>query len=239
VPFSHKHHSGELGIDCRSCHQQVEALATAGLPPTHTCMTYYSEIWAGSPMLAPVRDSLANNEPLHWTRVNRLRNMQWKPPADQATAGAALVKDCHIAGPERRSFLKLMAASFMLAGLSGCDDPSDGRGQEVPYVRAPERMEPGVSLQYALLVLLDGFANGVLVTTRNGRPLKIEGNPEHPWSRGGTDVQGQASVLGLYDPNRSQSVQHLGCGRDRRIADRRAGAPSARPVACAVAGRRG
>ncbi len=115
-------------------------------------------------------------------------------------------------GPERRNFFKLMAASFMLAGLSGCDDPLDGRGQEVPYVRAPERMEPGASLQYASMALLDGFANGVLVTTRNGRPLKIEGNPEHPWSRGGTDVQGQASVLGLYDPNRSQSVRHLSRG---------------------------
>lgn len=72
VPFSHKHHSGELGLDCRNCHQQVETQATAGLPPTHTCMTCHSEIWTGAPMLAPVRDSLANNDPLHWTRVNRL-----------------------------------------------------------------------------------------------------------------------------------------------------------------------
>ena len=58
--------------------------------------------------------------------------------------------------------------------------------------------------------LFDGFANGILVTTRNGRPLKIEGNPDHPWSRGGTDVLAQASVLGLYDPFRSQAVQHIG-----------------------------
>jgi len=160
VPFSHKHHSGELGLDCRYCHQQVEAQATAGLPPTHTCMTCHSEIWTGSPMLAPVRESLANNEPLHWTRVNRLPdyayfnhsihitkgigcsschgamdtmqltyaaqsfkmefclschrapenfvrpqqevwNMEWKAPADQATVGPALVKEYHIAGPDR------------------------------------------------------------------------------------------------------------------------------------------
>lgn len=72
VPFSHKHHSAELGLDCRNCHQQVEAQATAGLPPTHTCMTCHSEIWTGSVMLAPVRESWAKNEPLHWTRVNRL-----------------------------------------------------------------------------------------------------------------------------------------------------------------------
>ncbi len=72
VPFSHKHHNGELGIDCRYCHQQVEYLATAGLPPTYTCMTCHSQIWTGAPMLAPVRESLANDTPLHWTRVNRL-----------------------------------------------------------------------------------------------------------------------------------------------------------------------
>ncbi len=113
-------------------------------------------------------------------------------------------------GPERRSFLKLMAASLMLAGLAGCDDPPDGRSQEVPYVKDPPRQQPGASLSYASAALVDGLANGVLVTTRDGRPLKIEGNPEHPWSRGGTDVFGQASILGLYDPNRSQVVRHLG-----------------------------
>lgn len=72
VPFSHKHHVAELGIDCRNCHQQAETQATAGLPPTHTCMTCHSEIWINAPMLAPVRDSLAQNQPLHWVRVNHL-----------------------------------------------------------------------------------------------------------------------------------------------------------------------
>ncbi|MFC6746785.1 hypothetical protein ACFQFG_20700 [Methylobacterium persicinum] len=69
---------------------------------------------------------------------------------------------------------------------------------------------PGAPLSYASSALFDGFGNGILVTTRNGRPLKVEGNPDHPWSRGGTDILGQASVLGLYDPFRSQAVQHLG-----------------------------
>ncbi|WP_336486598.1 TAT-variant-translocated molybdopterin oxidoreductase [Methylobacterium nigriterrae] len=113
------------------------------------------------------------------------------------------------AAPERRGFLKLMAASFALAGLSACDG-FDGRSRELPYVNQPERIVPGAALTYASCALFDGFANGVFVTTRNGRPLKIEGNPEHPWTRGGTDVMAQASVLGLYDPFRSQAVQHLG-----------------------------
>lgn len=117
-------------------------------------------------------------------------------------------------GPERRQFLKLMAASLALAGLSGCDDPPDPRDQEVPYVNNPLRALPGTTLQFASAALLDGVANGVLVTVRDGRPLKIEGNPDHPWSRGGTDVFGQASILDLYDPARSQTVRHLGEASD-------------------------
>lgn len=112
------------------------------------------------------------------------------------------------AQPGRRGFLKLMAASFALGGLTACG--VDGRDYEVPYVKEPERIVPGAPLSYASSALFDGFGNGILVTTRNGRPLKVEGNPDHPWSRGGTDILGQASVLGLYDPFRSQAVQHLG-----------------------------
>ncbi|WP_428375743.1 cytochrome c3 family protein [Lichenicoccus sp.] len=72
VPFSHKHHVGELGIDCRYCHTGVEVSASAGLPPTHTCMTCHSQLWTGAAMLAPVRDSLARDQPLAWVRVHRL-----------------------------------------------------------------------------------------------------------------------------------------------------------------------
>ena len=118
------------------------------------------------------------------------------------------------AGADRRRFMQLMAASFAFGGLAGCDDPPDNRDQEVPYVRDPARAIPAIPLHYASAAMLDGVANGILVTTRNGRPIKIEGNDRHPWSRGGTDVFGQASVLGLYDPERSQTVRHLG-----RISD--------------------
>ncbi len=113
------------------------------------------------------------------------------------------------AGPERRQFLRLMAASFALAGLAGCDDKPDSRSQEVPWVNKPLRSEPSEAEHYASVRLLDGFADGILVTTSNGRPIKIEGNPQHPWSRGGTDVFGQASVLDMYDPARSQTVRHF------------------------------
>jgi hypothetical protein len=70
--FSHQHHAGELGIDCRYCHATVQTAATAGMPPTHTCMTCHSQIWTEARMLAPVRQSFATNTPLQWTRVGRL-----------------------------------------------------------------------------------------------------------------------------------------------------------------------
>jgi hypothetical protein len=72
VPFSHKHHAGELGIDCRYCHTSVEKSSFAGLPPTQTCMTCHSQIWTTAPMLEPVRASYRDNVSLSWTRVNAL-----------------------------------------------------------------------------------------------------------------------------------------------------------------------
>ncbi len=112
-------------------------------------------------------------------------------------------------GPDRRQFFRLMAASFALAGLSGCDDPPDARSEIVPYVHDPLRIEPSARVDYASLSLLDGLANGITVQTRNGRPLKVEGNEDHPWSRGGTDVWTQSGVLDLYDPHRSEAVRYL------------------------------
>jgi hypothetical protein len=72
VPFSHEHHVGGLGLDCRFCHASVENARFAGLPPTETCMTCHSQIWTNAEMLAPVRASLAENKPIEWQRVHRL-----------------------------------------------------------------------------------------------------------------------------------------------------------------------
>jgi hypothetical protein len=72
VPFSHKHHVADDGIDCRYCHTTVETSAFAGMPSTQTCMNCHSEIWAQSPTLAPVRDSFATGQPISWNRVTNL-----------------------------------------------------------------------------------------------------------------------------------------------------------------------
>jgi len=70
VPFSHKHHAGELGLDCRYCHTSVEVSSSAGMPPTQTCMTCHSQIWTNAAILEPVRASYRDSTPISWTRVN-------------------------------------------------------------------------------------------------------------------------------------------------------------------------
>src|SRR5205814_5954541 len=72
VPFSHQHHVGGLGIDCRYCHTSVENSSFAGIPPTKTCMNCHSQIWTNAPILEPVRASFRNETPLNWIRVNDL-----------------------------------------------------------------------------------------------------------------------------------------------------------------------
>jgi molybdopterin-containing oxidoreductase family iron-sulfur binding subunit len=110
---------------------------------------------------------------------------------------------------DRRSFLKLLGASLALAGLAGCVNvPAQ---KIVPYVKAPDpSVIPGKSLYYTTAITLSGFASGLLVESTLGRPIKAEGNPDHPASLGATDTYAQAALLGLYDPDRSQTVLNDG-----------------------------
>jgi MoCo/4Fe-4S cofactor protein with predicted Tat translocation signal len=108
----------------------------------------------------------------------------------------------------RRKFLTLMGASIALAGASACTvQPKE---VIVPYVRQPEEIVPGKPLFYATAMTTAGIATGLLVESNMGRPTKIEGNPDHPASLGATDAAMQASVLTLYDPDRSQTVTRNG-----------------------------
>jgi len=107
----------------------------------------------------------------------------------------------------RRSFLKLMGASLALAGV-GCTVQPDEL--IVPYVRQPEEEIPGRPLFFATAMSLGGVATGLLAESHEGRPTKLEGNPDHPVNRGSTDLYAQAAVLTLYDPDRSQSTVQLG-----------------------------
>jgi MoCo/4Fe-4S cofactor protein with predicted Tat translocation signal len=108
----------------------------------------------------------------------------------------------------RRSFLKLMGASLALGGLAaGCTLRKTSE-KIVPYVDPPEEVIPGRPLFFASSMPWNGYAKGVVVESHEGRPTKIEGNPDHPASLGASDIWMQASVLDLYDPDRSTVVKH-------------------------------
>jgi hypothetical protein len=94
VPFSHEHHARGLGIDCRYCHTSVEVSASAGMPPTYTCMSCHSQIWSDSPMLAPVRDSLKSGKPLVWSRLHDLPDFVYFNHGIHVKKGVGCV-ECH------------------------------------------------------------------------------------------------------------------------------------------------
>jgi molybdopterin-containing oxidoreductase family iron-sulfur binding subunit len=113
-------------------------------------------------------------------------------------------------GVDRRRFLHLMAASLGLAGLAGLSGCRRPDLKALPYAKAPEEVLPGLPTFYASAMPRPGSASPVLVECHEGRPTKIEGNPRHPDSGGTSDVFAQASVLDLYDPDRSTHVLHSG-----------------------------
>ncbi len=120
---------------------------------------------------------------------------------DEFLAGAP-VTDAD-SGTSRRSFLKIMGASAALAGVAGCRRPVE---TILPYARKPEEIVPGVPNYYATAMTLGGVGHAVIVESHEGRPTKVEGNPEHPISAGASDIFAQASILQLYDPDRSRRV---------------------------------
>ncbi|WP_437497207.1 TAT-variant-translocated molybdopterin oxidoreductase [Sorangium sp. So ce1099] len=134
-----------------------------------------------------------------------LETPELRDAAARALPGALPVADDSPGAVSRRSWLKLLGASMALAGVSGCN--AKPAGKIVPYVSTPPEVTPGFLRYYATSLELDGFATGVLVENHEGRPTKVEGNPEHPASLGATGVHEQASVLGLYDQHRARGAR--------------------------------
>ena len=108
----------------------------------------------------------------------------------------------------RRDFVKLSAATIALASLSACT--KQPLREILPYVRQPEELVPGEALYYATAMTLGGYATGVLVKSREGHPVKVDGNTDHPATLGGSSIWIQASILDLYNPSRSQAIVHNG-----------------------------
>lgn len=138
----------------------------------------------------------------YWRSLDELGGQPGRRPDPEL---AAWVEELPPAS--RRHFLKLMGASLGLAGLTSCRWP---RELIVPFSRRPEGRIPGVPQQFATIMEMGGAALGLLVTSFDGRPTKVEGNPLHPASLGGTHLWAQASILELYDPDRSRQVMHQG-----------------------------
>ena len=131
VPFSHRHHVGGLGLDCRYCHDSVERSRLAGLPPTHTCMTCHSQIWTQAPMLAPVRRSLAEDSSLEWRRVARLPDYVYFRHDVHIAKGVGCVT-CH--GRVDRMSLTYRAQPFEMRWCLDCHrDPA-------PHLRPRDRI---------------------------------------------------------------------------------------------------
>jgi hypothetical protein len=117
VPFSHKHHAGELGIDCRYCHTSVEESSFAGLPPTQTCMTCHSQIWTNSSMLEPVRASYRTDKSIEWVRVNALPDFVYFNHSIHVDKGIGCTS-CH--GPIAEMPLTWKANTLQMSWCLGC-----------------------------------------------------------------------------------------------------------------------
>ena len=128
VPFSHEHHVGGLGIDCRYCHTSVETSARAGLPATHICMTCHSQVWTGAAMLAPVRHSLASGKPLEWQRVARVPDYVYFNHSIHIARGVPCVT-CH--GRVDRMPLMMRAEPFQMQWCLDC------HRNPAPHLRPP------------------------------------------------------------------------------------------------------
>ena len=156
--------------------------------------------------LASMRARLADGGKRYWQSLDEL--------ADSPAFRALVQREFPAHASEwldpkgRRGFLKLMGASIALAGATACTRQPDEL--LVPYVRQPEEVVPGKPIYFATAMTLGGIATGLLAESHTGRPTKLEGNPEHPSSLGATDLLGQASILTLYDPDRTRAITYLG-----------------------------
>jgi hypothetical protein len=117
VPFSHKHHVSDAGIDCRYCHTSVETSASAGLPPTKTCMNCHSQLFAQSAMLEPVRESFRSGQPLRWTRVHDLPDFAYFNHSIHVSKGVGC-STCH--GPVDQMPLMWQHASLQMEWCLEC-----------------------------------------------------------------------------------------------------------------------
>lgn len=152
--------------------------------------------------------------PRHWVSLEELTPEYWSNEQAQARRGQEFydkpietleaIEKLDQSGVTRRDFLTIMGASMAMASFACARRPVN---KIIPYVVQPQELTPGVPLFYASTLKLRGQAHGVLIKTREGRPIKLEGNESHPINQGALGIEGQAAVLNLYDPDRLKGPQ--------------------------------
>ena len=149
VPFSHQHHVGGLGIDCRYCHTTVETSGFASIPPTKTCMNCHAQIWTNAPMLEPVRASFRTGESLQWTRVHDLPDFVYFDHSIHVSKGVGC-SSCH--GPVDRMPLMYAANTLQMEWCLDChrNPAKELRPREqvfnVEYVKPANQLQLGAEL---------------------------------------------------------------------------------------------
>jgi MoCo/4Fe-4S cofactor protein with predicted Tat translocation signal len=206
--------------------ERVAALAAGPGSAASSQESPHSEPVAALPDASPVelgevRARIAAGAPVVWRSLDELADTpgfrervvrefpRWAP-AEWGSAESNPAESSNDTPDDagRRDFLKLAGASISLAGLAACTrQPTE---LIVPYVEQPPELVPGKPLYYATAMTLGGYATGLLAESHMGRPTKLTGNPRHPASLGGTSALHQAATLGLYDPDRSNSISRRG-----------------------------
>ncbi len=160
---------------------------------------------------------LKNTDPNYWQSFEELYNDPefLQAHQDEFKEGVSDSLDTsEMSSISRRKFLALLGASAALAGTA-CSDYRD-KGEIIPYNKKPEEITLGKANYYASTCTACPNACGILIKTREGRPIKIDGNPDHPVSKGKICAQGQASIMSLYDPDRLKNPKKK---LDRRFVD--------------------
>jgi hypothetical protein len=176
VPFSHKHHAKELGIDCRFCHASVENAASAGIPSTDVCMTCHSLVWVNSPNLKPIRESWATGTPVEWVRVNRVPDFVYFNHAIHVNRGISC-NNCH--GKVQEMHLTWKGQAFHMAWCLECHR----NPEKFMYVPKDESAE-GVTPRQQVFELYRKFAAGEELTEverklANGLPQVVPDDVIH------------------------------------------------------------
>jgi hypothetical protein len=163
IQFSHAHHVGGVGLDCRYCHASVENSAFAGIPPTNTCMNCHSQLWTNAPILEPVRASFRNNTSLTWIRVNDLPDFVYFNHQIHVRQGVGCVT-CH--GPVDKMPLMYQAQSLLMEWCLDCHRAPEKYIRPREEVFNPDYVAPANQLELGLaLKTAYGVANATHMTS--------------------------------------------------------------------------